>query len=83
MELHPRVKPIIVIIILISVSTLIAETPSDNTIPTLPVRIPGPDVSYEDITLELLCELSWLSFDAVNFAGWAFITQQHYHDFPS
>ena len=54
---------------MISFSALLAETPFDNTIPTLAMRMRGPNVSLADITLELLCELSWLNFDAVNFSG--------------
>jgi len=65
----PQIRLIIVIITLISSSVLLAETPFDNTIPTLAMRIRGPDIAVKDITLELLCELSWLNFDAVNFSG--------------
>ncbi len=35
------------------------------------MRILGSNLFTKDITLELLCELSWLNFDAVNFAGYA------------
>jgi len=41
----------------------------DNAIPTLAMRIRGSNLTVKDITLELLCELSWLNFDAVNFSG--------------
>ena len=33
------------------------------------MRILGSNLFAKDISLELLCELSWLNFDAVNFAG--------------
>ncbi len=33
------------------------------------MRILGSNLFTEDITMELLCELSWLNFDAVNFGG--------------
>jgi hypothetical protein len=65
----PQIRLIIVVIMMISFSALLAETPFDNTIPTLAMRIKGPDVSLKDFTIEFLCELSWLNFDAVNFAG--------------
>ena len=52
------------------ISTALATTPDDNDIPTLAMRIRGPDASYKtDFPIELLCELSWLNFDAVNFDG--------------
>ncbi|MFO8183590.1 MAG: hypothetical protein R6U39_05395, partial [Candidatus Aegiribacteria sp.] len=42
----------------------------ENTIPTLAMRIKGPDASFiTDFPIQLLCELSWLNFDAVNFGG--------------
>ncbi|MCK5117518.1 MAG: hypothetical protein KAR44_13030, partial [Candidatus Aegiribacteria sp.] len=34
-------------------------------------RILGSNLFTKDIPIELLCELSWLNFDAVNFAGTA------------
>ncbi|RKZ07590.1 hypothetical protein DRQ25_11225 [Candidatus Fermentibacteria bacterium] len=43
----------------------------DNTIPTLAMRILGSNMPIKNITVELLCELSWVNFDAVNFAGFA------------
>ncbi|MCD4702181.1 MAG: hypothetical protein K8S24_10040, partial [Candidatus Aegiribacteria sp.] len=48
---------------------MLADAPSDNDIPTLAMRILGSGLFAEDITMELLCELSWLNFDAVNFSG--------------
>ncbi|MBD3277345.1 MAG: hypothetical protein GF388_03510 [Candidatus Aegiribacteria sp.] len=50
---------------------LLADSPADNDIPTLAMRLVGPDKSLSDFTLEFICGLSWLNFDAVNFAGWA------------
>ena len=77
----PPIRLIIVVITLISFSALLAETPFDNTIPTLAMRIRGPDIAVKDITLELLCELSWLNFDAVNFSGRA--TNDYFQDLMS
>ncbi|RKZ10767.1 hypothetical protein DRQ25_01730, partial [Candidatus Fermentibacteria bacterium] len=67
----PRFRIIILIFSLIFVSTALADTPSDNDIPTLAMRIVGSYASFEYTTIELLCELSWLNFDAVNFDGTA------------
>ncbi len=67
----PRFQIIILVLSLIFASTALADTPSDNDIPTLAMRILGSNLFTKDITLELLCELSWLNFDAVNFAGYA------------
>ncbi|MBD3276948.1 MAG: hypothetical protein GF388_01495, partial [Candidatus Aegiribacteria sp.] len=65
----PRFRVIILLTSLL-ISTALATTPDDNDIPTLAMRIRGPDASYKtDFPLELLCELSWLNFDAVNFDG--------------
>ena len=47
----PLIRLIIVTITLILVSALIAAAPSDNTIPTLAMRIRGPYVTYDDITI--------------------------------
>jgi len=57
-------------LLLISAEAVYSSFP-DNTIPTLAMRILGSNVSFKDISIELLCELSWLNFDAVNFAGYA------------
>ena len=58
---------LITLIICIPVS---ADTPEVNDIPTLAMRIKGSHASFiEDFSLELLCELSWMGFDAVNFGG--------------
>ena len=65
----PRFRIIILVLSLIFISTALADTPSDNDIPTLAMRILGSNLFTKDITIELLCELSWLNFDAVNFAG--------------
>ena len=59
-------------------STALADTPSDNDIPTLAMRILGSDLFAKDISIELLFELSWLNFDAVNFAGDASSTNFQY-----
>ncbi|MCK4807099.1 MAG: hypothetical protein KAT09_05615, partial [Candidatus Aegiribacteria sp.] len=59
---------IILSLLFISAEAAYSSFP-DNTIPTLAMRIRGLDLSLRNITLELLCELSWLNFDAVNFAG--------------
>ncbi|MCK4806596.1 MAG: hypothetical protein KAT09_03070, partial [Candidatus Aegiribacteria sp.] len=59
---------IILSLLFISAEAVYSSFP-DNTIPTLAMRIRGLDLSIRNITLELLCELSWLNFDAVNFAG--------------
>ena len=67
----PIIRLIIVTISLILISTALADTPSDNDIPTLAMRILGSNLFTKDIPIELLCELSWLNFDAVNFAGFA------------
>ena len=57
----PRFRVIILLTALL-ISTALATTPDDNDIPTLAMRIRGPDASYKtDFPLELLCELSWLS----------------------
>jgi hypothetical protein len=51
---------------------LTADTPEVGDIPTLAMRIKGSHASLtDDFSLELICELSWLNFDAVNFSGWA------------
>ncbi|MEN8207709.1 MAG: hypothetical protein ABFR50_00505 [Candidatus Fermentibacteria bacterium] len=59
------------ILSLIFISTALADTPSDNDIPTLAMMLRGPDLNVSDINIDLLCKLSWLNFDAVNFSGWA------------
>jgi len=65
----PVIRLLIVTLSLILISTALADAPSDNDIPTLAMRIRGSNASLKDITMELLCELSWLNFDAVNFSG--------------
>lgn len=65
------IRLIIVIVSLILISTLLADDPSDNDIPTLAMRLHGSNVNFDDIDLELLCKLSWRYFDAVNFSGTA------------
>ncbi|MCK5117707.1 MAG: hypothetical protein KAR44_14015, partial [Candidatus Aegiribacteria sp.] len=65
----PSFRIIILVLSLIFISTALADAPSDNDIPILAMRILGSNMFTKDITLELLCELSWLNFDAVNFAG--------------
>ena len=67
-----RIRIIILILSLILFSTALANAPSDNDIPTLAMRLRGPDLNVNDITIDLLCRLSWVHFDAVNFSGWAF-----------
>ena len=63
---------IILALSLIFISTALADIPSDNDIPTLAMRIFGSNLFAKDISsVELLCELSCLNFDAVNFAGYA------------
>lgn len=66
-----RVKLILASVLMMLASPLPADTPEDNDLPILAMRILGSNLFTEDITLELLCELSWLNFDAVNFAGTA------------
>jgi len=56
---------------LILISAVLADTPNSNDIPILSMRIRGPALFPDDISIELLCELSWLNFDVVNFGGWA------------
>ena len=77
----PVIRLLIVTLSLILISTALADAPSDNTIPTLAMRIRGSNASLKDITMELLCELSWLNFDAVNFSGIA--SNDSFHDLMS
>jgi len=34
------------------------------------MRLIAPGTMFPDITYDLLCQLSWKSFDAVHFGGW-------------
>ena len=58
MTAFPINRLIKVIFTLLLTLTLTQAAPFDNTIPTLAMRIRGPYVYFDDITLELLCELS-------------------------
>ncbi len=65
------IRLIIVLFSLILISSALADSPADNDIPTLAMRLIAPATMFYDITYDLLCELSWKNFDAVNFGGWA------------
>ncbi len=53
-------------------SLALAESPSDNDIPTLLMRTYGSETSYiTDFSLDLFCELLWQNLDAVYFAGFS------------
>lgn len=53
------------ICLLATSSASLADAPPANTIPIIAER-----PTFEDITLELLCTLSWMHFDAVNRYGY-------------
>ncbi len=63
------------------ISSLFADSPADNDIPTLAMRLIAPGTMFYDITYDLLCELSWNNFDAVNFGGW--VSNQPFLDLMS
>ena len=66
-----RIGPVLTVLMLLPLSSVeAADGFPENTIPTLAMRIKGPDASFiTDFPIQLLCELSWLNFDAVNFGG--------------
>ncbi len=68
----PIIRLIIILFSLILISSALADSPADNDIPTLAMRLIAPATMFYDITYDLLCELSWKNFDAVNFGGWAY-----------
>ena len=68
----PIIRLIIVLFSLILISSALADSPADNDIPTLAMRLIAPGTMFYDITYDLLCELSWKNIDAVNFGGWAY-----------
>ena len=50
---------------------LYADEFPDSTLPTMVVRMRGPQVEEENITIQLLTSLLWKYFDATNFHGYS------------
>ena len=71
MSKYPPHRILIVTIILLVFSAyLFADTPPDNSIPIVGMRANGIyALSFSDIKIPFLCELSWLSFDGVEVEG--------------
>ncbi|MGM0628246.1 MAG: hypothetical protein ACQETZ_08805 [Candidatus Fermentibacterota bacterium] len=49
--------------------SLYADDFAEGTLPTMVVRMRGPQVGYDDMKLPLLAALTWKYFDATNFHG--------------
>ncbi len=69
MSCTPTVTIIILVLVLFSFVSVSADTPPDNTLPIIGMRVNGIHASFEGIRLPLLCRLSWLHFDGVEAEG--------------
>ncbi|MBD3370502.1 hypothetical protein GF402_09095, partial [Candidatus Fermentibacteria bacterium] len=68
---HGRQIAFLLLLIVLAVpASTFSDEPPENTIPTLIMRLVTVDMRPWDITVDLLCEMSWLHFDAINFHGW-------------
>ena len=59
--------PLLLIAVFATIS--FSDSPPPNTIPVITMKT-GQDASCEDISVELICELSWNHFDGVWLEGW-------------